>query len=123
MKLYRNLSVVLLAGGLVYSGPTMANTVVAVPDSTALNLKDANGTTKTPLDQMRGSEKDIETTRQIRQALMDDEALSTNARNVKVITLKNKVTLRGAVNSSDELKRVVTIAKKQPLKTHTLFMI
>ena len=85
---------------------------VRITNSTALNVRDANGTTVTPLDQLQGSEKDVETTRRIRQALMDDQTLSTNARNVKIITLKNKVTIRGVVNNRTELDKVMLIAKK-----------
>ena len=112
MRLFRNISVAAaLVCGMFFANNSLANTALVVKDSTALNVKDAEGNTKTPLDQLKGSEKDIETTRQIRQALMADESLSTNARNVKVITLKNKVTIRGAVNSSEELRRVVDVAK------------
>jgi hyperosmotically inducible periplasmic protein len=112
MKLFRNITVtVALVFGLFMSHNSLAAPLVAAGDSTALNVKDADGTSKTPLDQFQGSDKDVETTRQIRQALMDDESLSTNARNVKVITLRNKVTIRGAVNSNDELNRVVSLAK------------
>ena len=112
MRLFRNISVAAaLVYGMFFANNSLANTALVVKDSTALNVKDSEGNTKTPLDQLKGSERDIETTRQIRQALMADESLSTNARNVKVITLKNKVTIRGAVNSSDELRRVVSVAK------------
>ncbi len=112
MRLFRNIGVVVaLVYGMFFANSSFANTALVVKDSTALNVKDADGGTKTPLDQMNGSEKDIETTRQIRRALMDDESLSTNARNVKIITLKNKVTIRGAVNSREELQRVVKVAK------------
>ena len=112
MRLYRNITTALaLVLGLLMSHNSLATPLVAVEDSTALNAKDVGKKTKTPLDQLQGSDKDVETTRQIRQALMDDESLSTNARNVKVITLRNKVTIRGAVNSNDELRRVVSLAK------------
>ncbi len=117
MRLFRNMTVAIaLVFGMFLSNTSLAAPLVAVEDSTALNAKDADGSTKTPLDQMKGSDKDIETTRQIRQALMDDSSLSTNARNVKVITLNNKVTIRGAVNSSDELRRVVSLAKTTAAK-------
>lgn len=117
MRLYRNITLaVTVVFGLLLAQSTLATPVVAAENSTALNAKDASGATKTPLDQLKGSDKDVETTRQIRQALMGDESLSTNARNVKVITLKNKVTIRGAVNSSDELSKVVNLAKKTASK-------
>lgn len=116
MGLFRNITVAAaLVCGMFLSHISFATPVVA-EDSTALNAKDADGTTKTPLDQLKGSDKDIETTRQIRQALMEDESLSTNARNVKVITLKNKVTIRGAVNSSEELRHVLSLAKSTASK-------
>ena len=49
---------------------------------------------------------------EIRKAVVEDESLSTNAHNVKIITVDGKVTLRGPVDSEDERKKVVEAAKK-----------
>lgn len=51
-------------------------------------------------------------TQAVRKALIDDGSLSSNAKNVKVITINKEVTLRGPVNNSGEKDRVVKIVKQ-----------
>ena len=64
-------------------------------DNTDRNIQDRNDQTLTPLDQ--GSSKtDVATTAQIRKEIIAGENLSVNARNVKIITLNGRVTLRGS---------------------------
>ena len=70
-------------------------------DNTGKNIRDRDSTTKTPLDQSE-SESDRKITQEIRQAIMSDSTLSTNAKNIKIITIKGVVTLRGPVASSQE---------------------
>ena len=55
-------------------------------NETAVNTRDRNGRTLTPMDQ---SEKrsDLEVTRRIRRALIKDESLSVDGKNIKVITI------------------------------------
>lgn len=57
------------------------------------------------------SRQDVETTRQIRQELMDSD-LSTAARNVQVITRNGEVILRGTVKTEQEREQVVARAKR-----------
>jgi osmotically-inducible protein OsmY len=45
---------------------------------------------------------DVEVTKRIRQAIVEDDRLSTEAKNVKVITQNGHVTLRGPVDSPTE---------------------
>lgn len=70
-------------------------------DNTGKNIRDRDSVTKTPLDQSE-SEADRTITQKIRQAIMSDRALSTNAKNIKIITIKGIVTLRGPVASPQE---------------------
>lgn len=77
-------------------------------DNTGKNIRDRDSITKTPLDQSE-SEADRMITQKIRQAIMSDSALSTNAKNIKIITINGMVTLRGPVDNSQEKE---TIAKK-----------
>lgn len=70
-------------------------------DNTGKNIRDRDSSTKTPLDQSE-SEADRTITQKIRQAIMSDSALSTNAKNIKIITIKGIVTLRGPVATSQE---------------------
>jgi hypothetical protein len=78
-------------------------------DNTGRNVRDRGGTTLTPLDQ-GSSEADVNAARAIRKAILDQEGLSVNARNVKVIVRDGRVTLRGPVNSEAEKRRIADIA-------------
>jgi hyperosmotically inducible periplasmic protein len=71
------------------------------PDNTGRNVRDRNNEAVTSFNQSE-SEADRTITQKIRRALMDDNALSTNAKNVKVITRNGVVTLRGPVATADE---------------------
>jgi len=71
------------------------------PDNTGVNARDRNGQQLTPMDQ-GGSESDRSTTQKIRQAVVGDKGLSFTAKNVKIITVNGRVTLRGPVNSAAE---------------------
>lgn len=76
-------------------------------DNTGKNVRDRDERTVTPMDQSNKKE-DIDVTASIRRALMDDGELSTNARNVKIVTRDGVVTLRGPVETEQEK---VTIAR------------
>jgi sporulation protein YlmC with PRC-barrel domain len=84
----------------VYRVPAYFNNETEV-DNTRQNVRDRSGDTLTPMSQ-GNSQSDISTTAQIRKAVVADASLSTNAKNVKIITLNGKVTLRGVVNSQQE---------------------
>jgi hypothetical protein len=86
------------------------NASSAQPDNTRNNVRDRSDATLTPGDQ-GGSEADREITRRIRRALSSNDQLSTDAKNIKVITLDGKVTLRGPVNSPEEQKTIDSIVK------------
>ncbi len=64
------------------------------PDNTGRNVRDRNEATKTPGDQSE-NEADRTITQNIRKAITADDSLSTNAKNVKIITNDGTVTLRG----------------------------
>lgn len=59
---------------------------------------------------------DLETVKMIRQELVNDNALSTSAKNIAVIVVNNGVTLKGDVSSNAEreliLKHVYSAAPK-----------
>jgi hyperosmotically inducible periplasmic protein len=71
------------------------------PDNTGSNVPDRSGKTLTPGDQSE-SKADLDLTQRIRQAVVADDSLSTNAHNVKIITVNGVVTLRGPVKSAKE---------------------
>ena len=80
-------------------------------DNTRLNVRDRDSRTLTPLDQ-GNSQADVDTTAQIRKEIMADPGMTTNAKNVKIITLNGHVTLRGPVNTADEKVRIAEIADR-----------
>jgi osmotically-inducible protein OsmY len=48
----------------------------------------------------------------VRQAMMSDKSLSFTAKNVKVITVGSRVTLRGPVKSEQERASIEALAKR-----------
>lgn len=97
--------------GLLVLGPAMAEQHDATaPDDTGKNVRD-RGATLTPMDQ-GGSAGDRELTATIRKAIVDDGSLSTNAHNVKIITVDGVVTLRGPVKTPAEKAAVAATAEK-----------
>jgi osmotically-inducible protein OsmY len=78
-------------------------------DNSAVNKRDADRDTKTPLDQNE-NQSDINITAEIRKRVVDTQ-MSVNAQNVKIITQDGKVTLRGPVKTADEKKRIEEMAR------------
>jgi osmotically-inducible protein OsmY len=81
------------------------------PDNTGRNVRDRSGDTKTPGDQSE-NEADRTITQNIRRAITGDDSLSTNAKNVKIITNDGTVTLRGPVKSEKEKTEIEAKAKQ-----------
>jgi hyperosmotically inducible protein len=74
----------------------------AVPaDNSGRNERDRDNATKTPGDQAE-NEADRTISQNIRQAVVADDSISTNGKNVKIITVDGTVTLRGPVKSENE---------------------
>jgi hyperosmotically inducible protein len=82
-------------------------------DNTARNARDGNGKTVTPTDQSE-NEGDRAITQRVRKNIVDNDALSTNAHNVKIVTANGVVTLRGPVNTAQEKNTVVAAAQMTP---------
>lgn len=82
------------------------------PNNTEVNKRDRDERALTPMDQSN-SKADIDITQAIRRSIMEQD-LSTNAKNIKVITQAGEVTLRGPVNSQAELQTIVQLAKAVP---------
>lgn len=62
------------------------------------------------------NEKDLKITKNIRSEIMDTD-LSANAKNIKVITLGERVTLNGVVDSKAEHSKILKIAGTHCLKS------
>ena len=80
-------------------------------DDTGRNVRDRDNRTLTPTDQSNDPE-DVNLTRAIRKALVEDDALSTTAKNIKIITVQGKVTLRGPVSTVQEKAAIVQKAQQ-----------
>ena len=79
------------------------------PDNTGVNVRDRNDARVTAQDQSE-SEADRKLTQEIRKAIVADDTLSTNAKNVKVVTINGVVTLRGPVANEQEKHKVASKA-------------
>jgi hyperosmotically inducible periplasmic protein len=86
----------------------IAQTPVA-PDNTKSNKVEATNTTATA-DAQSNKAADLDLTKRIRQSVMADKALSTNAHNVKIVTVNGNVTLNGVVRSEDEKSSIEKMA-------------
>lgn len=102
---------VLVLVGILTISPARAEQHDAAPDNTGKNVRDRDDKTLTPMDQ-GGSAADRELTATIRKAIVADDSLSTNAHNVKIITVDGVVTLRGPVKTPAEKAAVAAAAKK-----------
>ena len=83
------------------SAPGVAATTADTADNTKLNERDRGNATPTSGDQSN-SKSDVTITADIRKAIESDSALSTDAKNVKVVTQNGAVILRGPVKSEAE---------------------
>ncbi|MDB5213010.1 MAG: hypothetical protein JWO86_937 [Myxococcaceae bacterium] len=79
--------------------------------NTKINDRDRHGAL-TPMDQGGGGDRDI--TAAIRRSVVADKGLSFTAKNVKIITVGGKVTLRGPVKSDEEKSAIEAKAKAAP---------
>ena len=103
------------AGNATSSSPDRSLTVdtnaARDVDNSAINKRDRNEEALTSGDQGSSAE-DRETTRRIRRAVTQNDQLSTTAKNIKIITISGKVTLRGPVNSQAERDLIAAVAQQ-----------
>ena len=81
------------------------------PDNSGRNVRDRDNQTKTSGDQAE-NEADRTISQNIRAAITADDSLSTNGKNVKIITSDGTVTLRGPVKSDKEKADIEAKAKQ-----------
>ncbi len=98
-----------LFAAIFFGSSAIAENATVNADNTGMNVRDRNAATLTPMDQSNDS-NDIAITQGIRKMLMQDNTLSVNAKNIKVITITRETTLRGPVNSEAEKAAVEQIA-------------
>jgi hyperosmotically inducible periplasmic protein len=82
-----------------------SNRQATPPDNTKTNKRDREQRQPTA-DQQNQNRPDREITRDIRRSITNDKGLSTDARNIKIITQNGNVTLRGPVRSEEEKRSI-----------------
>ena len=113
----KSLTVLLLSAVLIVgcsknrSEDKQVSQAAVEPDNSGRNVRDRNDQNKTAGDQSE-SEADRTISQNIRQAVTADDSLSTNAKNVKIITNDGTVTLRGPVKSEKEKAEIEAKAKQ-----------
>jgi len=105
------LSMVLMVGCSKNPSEDKQVSQTVAPDNSGRNVRDRDNQTKTPGNQSE-NEADRTITQNIRQAITADDSLSTNAKNVKIITNDGTVTLRGPVKSEKEKTDIEAKAKQ-----------
>ena len=116
-KFFFALPVALLLGGGPIVPLSTQNAIAEQPaahteaDNTGKNVRDRSDAAVTPMDQSE-NEADRTLTQRIRKAVVDDDSLSTNAKNVKIISQNGSVTLRGPVKNEEERKKIVAKAQQ-----------
>jgi len=80
------------------------------PDNSGVNKRDKNSGAVTPMDQGT-SDGERRITANIRKLVVADKSLSFTAKNVKIITVGTKVTLRGPVKSDQEKTAIESYAR------------
>jgi len=104
-------SAVIVGAGCSRDRGAPKTTAAVEPDNTGRNVRDRNEAAKTAQDQSE-NEADRQITQNIRQAITSDDSLSTNAKNVKIITNDGTVTLRGPVKNEQEKTAIEAKAKQ-----------
>lgn len=111
-------AIVLAAGLAIAAGAAKAGDIVALQVATGTgledsgrNVRDKDSRTATPQKQKAGR-SDTKITAAIRKGIVNNNSLSTNAHNVKIITRNGAVTLRGPVETGAEKAEVQAIAEK-----------
>jgi osmotically-inducible protein OsmY len=99
----------LIVPAVVGSAFAQAPVENAAADHSAQNQRDRDHQTRTPIDQSK-KPADLEKTRNIRRALVKDDQLSTEAKNIKIITVDGAVTLRGPVKTDQEKAAIMAKA-------------
>lgn len=99
-----------MAGGIALAA-TQAFAEDAPADNSGKNAEDRANGGLTAGDQS-SAPADVAITTAVRQAVVADSNLSTNAQNVKIITVNGIVTLRGPVKNASEKENIAAKAVK-----------
>jgi hyperosmotically inducible periplasmic protein len=98
-------SIMLLGCGTLMLAQDTAGQNAPASDNSKMNQRDRDPNEPTA-DQQSNNQSDRDITQQVRQAINADKTFSTYAHNVKVITQKGQVTLKGPVRSEEEKRAI-----------------
>jgi hyperosmotically inducible periplasmic protein len=88
--------------GLALSATAVHAADHSVPaNNSAINERDRSSGTLTPEDQSQ-SKTDVELAAKLRRAVVAHDGLSIDGQNIKIVTVDNKITLRGPVKDTAE---------------------
>src|SRR4029453_2582597 len=104
-------SAVIVGAGCSRDREAPKTTAAVEADNTGRNVRDRNDAKKTAEDQSE-NEAHRKIPQKIRKTINSDDSLSTNAKNVKIITNDGIVTLRGPVKSEKEKADIEAKAKQ-----------
>jgi len=114
----KSIALILFAASLIFGcskdraeNNQVSQSTAVEPDNSGRNVRDRTDATRTAGDQSE-SEADRTITQSLRKAITDDDSLSTNGKNVKVVTIDGTVTLRGPVKSEKEKADIGAKAKQ-----------
>ena len=114
-RTYATLAAVVLLAGTpsfgICADRTADTTAGRAADDTGKNVRDRRDDSITP-EKQSNAKGDVDITRRIRRAIVKDKSLSTNAHNVKIVTMDRSVTLRGPVASEEEKAAIQKKAEK-----------
>jgi len=105
-KLRHKTSHLILLSIVAFNVDVMAATQ---PDNTRVNQRDQSVNEVTAQDQ-GNSKTDIALTQKIRQQVIANKVFSTDARNIKIISINGQVYLKGPVDSASEKGQIEKIA-------------
>lgn len=105
-ELCMNLALVLFVSAAIAVAERDANSSAATQDKNN-NMAAEIGLTA---EDQGSSRSDTKMTADIRSSLVNDDSLSLQAHNIKIITRDGKVTLRGPVDNQDERERIAALA-------------
>lgn len=96
-------STLVLSLALLWAGSVAIaqNPTPVPPDNSAINARDRNPQAMTAGPQSNAS-SDVELTRKVRRAVVNDHSLSMLAHNIKIISANGSVILRGPVKTEEE---------------------
>jgi len=101
-------SVLLSLNFVLPSFPSLADAPKA--DNTAQN-RGATRQDATTAEKQKNDKSDVSVLAELRKSIMAQQDLSMDAKNVKILYSKGRVTLRGPVDSADEKTKVEELAK------------